>query len=107
MISKGLLVTFLLTFALSVTSFSPNPVTRMRRQQTQALQLHPDQARELEAAACEILKAPGDMDSVYIDDTHDSGMRSPLSVAAAKSSSQQSGETWWSETFAKFISRTN
>ena len=105
-----MIFTVALTF-ISVAAFSPRALPRHR---TQKLKLHPDQASELEAAACEILKVTRDVagdrldvDGLDLDDTKDDEMIASLSAAAATSSSQlnSNSKRWYSQAFVKFVSR--
>ena len=106
MLSKAILINLLLAVAaMSVTSFSLVSSTvsdRARLHYHQRLQLHPDQADELEAAASEMLKlGVFDSDDNLDDTKHD--QRSHLSAASATSSSIPTQKAWWSKTFFSFI----
>ena len=126
MISQTICTTILLICStFSVTSaFSPTHLSSRsteRRISVEKLRLHPDQAPELEAAACEMLKAiekhPEDeihtnmnanVDYDHLDDTKDMGADAmSLSAASAMSSSQPAANHWWSQTFANLITRGN
>lgn len=98
-----------------LSSYQAGPLTNVNKITPSYLNLHPDQASELEAAASELLKTQeADSNEVtrqetvvveerIIDDTnnHDS---SPLSAASSSSSSQPI-QKWWSTSFSSFVRR--
>ncbi len=109
MIMKVFFLSLFLTCMMSVTAFSPLAAhsCTMRSHSIEALKLHPDQAPELIAAACEIMKdGSEEMDPIYIDDTKIDELKSHLS-ATGSTPSAQNNNTWWSKSFGKFISSGN
>mmetsp|Transcript_25938 Transcript_25938/g.38420 ORF Transcript_25938/g.38420 Transcript_25938/m.38420 type:complete len:101 (-) Transcript_25938:319-621(-) len=91
---------FALIFTLAVTSVTAfAPAARLQAQRFQPLNLLPDQAGELEAAACEIF-AHEDPEHL-MDDTKRDDNTSSLS---ASSSSKPTVKNLWSKSFANLVS---
>lgn len=103
-------VSFLLLVPLQTSAFTPTHTARSSISRTN-LNLHPDQASELEAAATELLKSHhnlnGDNDNTVNDDTN-KPRSFTLSVASSSTSSSNTSsqkKKWWSATFSSFVRR--
>lgn len=97
------------TFGLTnVTAFSPTSTcTRLQTQGCRPLNLHPDQAKELEAAASVAFSHDDpeleDSQPHLVDDTkHD--IKASLSATSATSSPKPADRNLWSKSFSNFIS---
>ena len=96
---------FALMFTLAVTSVTAfAPAARLQTQRFQPLNLLPDQAGELEAAASVIFAhEEPELDAVrLVDDTKHHDNKSSLS--ASSSSKPAVRNNWWSKSFFNLVS---
>jgi|AntRauTorckE5430_2_1112549.scaffolds.fasta_scaffold25783_1 hypothetical protein len=111
--SIALMLTVGVTAVVAFTPYQPMATissTHKRLQETKGcrpLDLHPDQAEELEAAASVIFSDDNDeledSQQHLVDDTkHD--IKPSLSATSATSSSKPAAKNGWSKSFSNFIS---
>lgn len=89
-------------------SYTGTTTSSSSRGSMSILNLHPDQALELEAAASELLKVSeenegNEKEEKLIDDTNNKRSSSPLS--ASSSSTSQPERKWWSMQFFSVVRR--
>jgi hypothetical protein len=108
-ISKTLLVSCLMA---PVMGFAPSRVMQSTTHKNiQCLNLCPEQADELVAAATECLSHPEDSlemrdsNEKLLDDTQHPSRHTAGSATSSYSSSKDPSNPWWSKTFATFVRR--
>eukprot|EP00558_Chaetoceros_sp_UNC1202_P003263 CAMPEP_0197244352 /NCGR_PEP_ID=MMETSP1429-20130617/9500_1 /TAXON_ID=49237 /ORGANISM="Chaetoceros sp., Strain UNC1202" /LENGTH=124 /DNA_ID=CAMNT_0042704699 /DNA_START=18 /DNA_END=392 /DNA_ORIENTATION=+ len=90
------------TFARSTV---PSTFQKQSHPSYQPLNLHPDQAKELEAAASEIFFQASPLEEGHQDTvSHGNAQSSPLSAASSSSAGKPS-QKWWSKTFVNLVGR--